>query len=104
MVIVMVVALVPMEVNNCGRLVFLAHQNTVYYPEHHHLCRRGRVGEREGGRRGGWGKGRVHVHYQLYRLAYLAATESRQTDWGAHINNKWYNEDHNGYPEVFVSW
>lgn len=54
--------------------------------------------------RGGWEKERVHVHYQLYRLAYLVATESRQTDWGAHINNKWYNEDHNGYPEVFVSW
>ena len=33
------VALVPMEVDNCCVwLVLLAHQNTVYYPEHHHLC------------------------------------------------------------------
>ena len=36
--VVLMVALVPVEVDDCARLVLLAHQNTVYYPKHHHLC------------------------------------------------------------------
>ena len=23
---------------------------------------------------------------------------------GTHINNEWYNKDHDGNPEMFVSW
>lgn len=88
----MVVALVPMEVNNCVWLAFLAHQNTVYYPEHYHLCGRG------------GGKCMFIISCIDWHIWHQLRADRLAWSRGAHINNKWYNEDHNGYPEVFVSW